>query len=208
MRNIKGWLAAAGILFVAAVLAAEPGPGGPGPGDDTGMMLAMGPGGDGPGGGMEAGGPGGGEGMRAHGGPGGMLASLNLSQAQKDKLKQLRRARRDKTQAAHNALEDAQEDLRDLMSQTDRSKGFEEKLRAKHAEVMKLDQQLRDDRFESLLEIRAVLTDEQLKKFVSLHAMPGGKGKRGPGGKGHDRDHGKAGDKDGAKDSGKDKGDE
>ena len=87
---------------------------------------------------------------------------LGLSEEQKSKLKSLRRARRDKMQASQNALQDAREDLRELMAKPDRSQSHTAKLRAKHEEIAKLDAEAAKQRFEGLLEMREVLTDAQL----------------------------------------------
>jgi Spy/CpxP family protein refolding chaperone len=107
--------------------------------------------------------------MGPHGGP---LARLNLTQDQREKLKLLRRARRGKLQEAQNALQDAREDLRDLLTSTDRGEAFNDKARAMNAKVQDLQKKLEEQRFESILEIRAILTDEQIKKFNEMG--PGG----------------------------------
>lgn len=102
------------------------------------------------------------------GGPEQILKKLDLSEVQKEKLKELRKARRDKSQARKNALHDAREDMKGLLAKVDRSKGHEDKLRAKHAEIAKLEAEQGDDRFESMLEVRNILNDAQLKKFIEL----------------------------------------
>lgn len=144
---------------------------------DAGMMLAAGPGGDAPelggGPGMGPGGPGMGPGgpEMGPGGPGmgpDLMEKLDLTQAQRDQLKTLRRARRPKMQAAENALQDAREDLMELMDADSVGKADEDKLRAKHAELQKLEAALADERFESMLEVRHVLTASQRKKLTAL----------------------------------------
>jgi len=163
-------LAIAGFLAMNSPLAAEPGFGPPEGGPDLAMMDEGGPG---PGmGGPGMGGPSGHEGGPGmHGGMGGperMLEQLELSDAQKAKLKELKRARRDKNQVLRNKAEDLREDLKDLMESTDRSKAQSDKIRAKHEELQKIQNELGKDRIESMLEIREILTDAQLKKFVEL----------------------------------------
>lgn len=169
----------AGLTVLASGLAAEPGfdP-------EEGPQMAMAEGG--PGEGMH-----GGPGMHGgKGGPGGgpmaILKQLDLSKEQKAKLKEMRRARRDKSQTRQNQLADLREDLHELLAVADRSKAHEDKLRAKHAEIQKLQQENQGNHFESMLEIRSVLTDAQLKKFIELHEQ-GGKGmkKMGKGRKMH-----------------------
>ena len=118
------------------------------------------------------------------GGPERLLKQLDLSADQKEQLKAMRRARRDKNDARRHKLEDAQEDLHDMLAKTDRSQGYADKLKAKHEELLLLQQEAGRDRFESILEIRAILTDAQLKKFLSLEEERGGKmmgGRRGRG---------------------------
>jgi protein CpxP len=169
---VLGLLTAWAAGFTAAAMADDFGMAPP---PDSGMMLAMDGAGDdggnsGPGGapgapGMEGdeGGPGHGPGMGGrHGGP---LAGLNLTQEQKDKLKALRRSRRDKIQAIQNSLQDAREDLHDLLRSDGKGDDFNAKARAQNEKVLDLAKKLGQERFESILEIRSILTPEQIKKF-------------------------------------------
>jgi Spy/CpxP family protein refolding chaperone len=147
--------------------------------DDGGTLLALGGGPDGPGGpgddqgpGMGPGGPGGPGGGGMPGG-GRLLKALDLSQDQKDQLKALRRAKRGKLQAAQNALQDAREDLRELMEKGDAS---DAQIMAKHAEQQKAQAALEELRFQSILDARAILTPAQRKKAAEL--MKQGMGRR------------------------------
>jgi protein CpxP len=180
---VLGLLAAWGVGFAATALA----------GDenlvyvsDNGATLAMdSPGDDGNSGtggaagapGMETdeGGPGHGPGVGAR--RGGPLAGLALTPEQRDKLRTLRRARRDKLQAIQNSLQDAREDLHDLLKGGGKGDDFNAKARAQDEKVLDLAKKLGQERFESILEIRGILTPEQLKKFDEMG--PGGKWRRG-----------------------------
>lgn len=122
-----------------------------------------------PPGGMAGGMPGGMPGFGGPEGPDRLFEDLDLTQAQLDKLKTLRRKRRAHTQELMNSLMDAMEDLKDLLDKPDRSAAFTDELRTKHAEVASLETKLSDDRFESILEIRGILDAKQMKKFAELH---------------------------------------
>ena len=185
---VIGLLAAWGAGFAATALA----------GDenlvyvsDNGAMLAADRQGDdgnsGPGGGpgapgMDAdeGGAGHGPGMGGH--HGGPLANLDLSPEQRGQLKTLRRARRDKLQAIQNSLQDAREDLHELLKGGGKGDDFNAKARAQDEKVLDLAKKLGQERFESILEIRGILTPAQLKKFDETG--PGGKWRRGMHGRG------------------------
>jgi len=179
---------------------------------DDSLLLAMGPGGPGDDGApppeSEEAGPGPDRGGMQAPPRGGFLAGLNLSADQKAKLKSLHRARRAKMLEAQDAVDDAREALKDYISSPKRGAEFEQQARALHAAVQDAERKLEDQRFESILEIRSILTDEQLKKFnLSLpkgpgrRGRPGGQGAGGPGGHGdedpdQDQDHGPGHDQD------------
>jgi Spy/CpxP family protein refolding chaperone len=110
------------------------------------------------------------------------LDSLDLSDAQKARLKDLRRARRDRIQKMENTLDDAREDFGDLLLGSGQGPEFEKKARAKHAEVAAAQQALETELFESILEIRGLLTPAQLKKFNKIHRSLAARGPFGPGG--------------------------
>jgi Spy/CpxP family protein refolding chaperone len=103
--------------------------------------------------------------------PGDPFADLDLTATQREKLKELHRRDRARMQEAENALEDAREDLREVLDTPGRGKAFEDKAKAAHAKVVKLQAELEEQRFENVLAIRSVLNDEQLKKF-SHHRPP------------------------------------
>jgi Spy/CpxP family protein refolding chaperone len=191
MNKMRWWLlglvTAWGIGFAATALADDLGMAPP---PDNGPMLAMdGPNDDG------SGGPGGapgapgmeGEDSAPEHGPGlrgGPMAGLNLTQAQRDQLKTLRRARRDKIQSIQNQLQDAREDLHDLLRGSAKGDDFNAKARAQNEKVLELAKKLGQERFESILEIRDILTPEQIKKFDEHRPGPWRRGMRGRQGQG------------------------
>ena len=161
-----------GQLRLGAPAFAPPGMGGPG---------MAGPGLGGPG--MVGPGP---------GGPDMMLDTLDLRAAQRARLRELRRARRDRLQKLENAFQDAREDFGELLAGPQQGAAFEKAARAKHAELAAAQQALDAELFDSILEVRGLLSPAQLKKFNErrpafppLGGMPGGtkgagKVKRGP----------------------------
>jgi Spy/CpxP family protein refolding chaperone len=109
-----------------------------------------------------------------HSGPQRMLKALDLTDEQKDKLKALRKARRDSTQKKRNSVMDLREDLKDMLAKPDRSKDHEQKLRQKSEELLTAIAEAGRERFESVMEIRAILDDAQLKKFKDAMEEGGG----------------------------------
>ncbi|HXB97194.1 MAG TPA: Spy/CpxP family protein refolding chaperone [bacterium] len=181
---LLGLFTAWGVGFAATALADGQGMAPP---PDPGRMLAMdGPADDGPANGpgapgVEAGDGGPGQGMGMDHRRGGPFARLNLTDDQKDKLKALRRSRRDKVQAIQNSLQDAREDLHDLLKSGGKGGDFNAKARAQNEKVLDLAKKLGQERFESVLEIREILTPAQLKKFDE--ERPGGPWRPGPRGR-------------------------
>jgi protein CpxP len=144
-----------------------------GPGDDGNSGAGGGPGA--PGMESEDGGPEHGPGMGGR--RGGPLAGLNLTADQRAQLRTLRRARREKLQAIQNSLQDAREDLHELLKGGGKGDDFNAKARAQNEKVLDLAKKLGQERFESILEIRGILTPEQLKKFDEMG--PAGRWRRG-----------------------------
>lgn len=114
-------------------------------------------------------------------GPGGggggmkrMLRQLDLTQEQKDKLKEMRgskkgemKALREKKRAMHKKVQEAMG-----------GDASEATLRSLHTEAQALERQMADLRFEQILAVRKVLTPEQRKKFSELHQDRRGHGER------------------------------
>ncbi|MGH2412632.1 MAG: Spy/CpxP family protein refolding chaperone, partial [Microcystaceae cyanobacterium] len=88
----------------------------------------------------------------------------NLSEDQKKQQVSIRQKYKDQISQKMQSLRTLQQELRTMMagetSATD--------IRAKHTEVAKLDQELSNLRFESMLEMREVLTPEQRSQFAQI----------------------------------------
>lgn len=160
---------------------------GMGAGHGKGKGMRMGPGGMGHGGmGMGMGGPGGpgmGRGMRH---PGMMFAMLDLSDTQKEKMRDIHeRAARTQIQARAD-MQIARMDMAKLMRADNPDQG------AINAQIDKMAQiraGMQKTRAAAMLEARAQLTPDQKKKMKEMHQngpmmMHGGMG-MGPGGMGH-----------------------
>lgn len=171
---------------------------GMGAGHGKGVGMRMGPGGMGHGG---MGGPGMGMRMRGPGGPGGpgmgrgmrhpamMFAMLDLSDAQKDKMRDIHeRAARTQIQARAD-MQIARMDMATLMRADNPDQG------AINAQIDKMAQiraGMQKTRAAAMLEARAQLTPEQKKKMKEMHGKgpmmmhggmgPGGMGRPGMGG--------------------------
>ena len=163
---------------------------GAGMGAGHGKGMRMGPGGMGHGG---MGGPG--MGMRGHGGPGMgrgmrhpamMFAMLDLSDAQKEKMRDLHeRAARTQIQVRAD-MQIARMDMRKLMRA---DKPDQAAINAQIDKMAQMRANMQKTRMATMLEARAQLTPAQLKKFQELNqggpmGMHPGMG-MGPGGMGH-----------------------
>ena len=145
------------------------GPGGPGCGENCGMghgggrgmgHMGMGPGG--------AGGPG-------H--MAGLFAGLDLSDAQREKLRDLHQRQARKGVQARADLELARMDLHELM-QADKPDGAA--INAQIDKLARLQSEQRKAQVATLLEARSLLTPEQQKQLRERHLRGPGMGPRGP----------------------------
>ena len=93
-----------------------------------------------------------------------VIDELNLSDAQKQKIKQIHQQYQGQISQSQESLRSAQQRLSQMMVGTDSSAA----IRTQHQEVIQLRQALDNLRFESMLEMRAVLTIEQRRQFAQL----------------------------------------
>ncbi len=137
---------------------------GPGMGAGHGKGMGMGPGmGRGMGRGMGMGGPGMGRGMRH---PGMMFAMLDLSDAQKARMRDIHeRAARTQIQARAD-MQIAQMDMRKLMRA---EKPDQAAINAQIDKMAQMRAGMQKTRVATMLEARAQLTPEQLKKMQAMH---------------------------------------
>lgn len=105
-----------------------------------------------------------GQGRRRRRRGGDIMEALNLTEAQKDQLQTIRSEYQPRISEQKETLSDAYETLRDMM--TDDASSSE--VRRQHQQVQALRQEMSDLRFESMLEMREVLTPEQREEFAEL----------------------------------------
>lgn len=92
----------------------------------------------------------------------GWLENLNLSQEQIQKIQAIRSRYRNDLSKQRQTMQQAQKEMRELLA----SDASADQVREKYRQVRTLKQQHADNRFNSLLEIREVLTLEQRRQFV------------------------------------------
>jgi Spy/CpxP family protein refolding chaperone len=92
----------------------------------------------------------------------GWLRDLNLSQQQMQQIQQIRTRYKDQLQSDRDTLRQEQQKLRDLMA----GNANDTEIKTQHQKVRDLRIKLADAQFNSMLEMRNVLTVEQRQKFV------------------------------------------
>lgn len=92
------------------------------------------------------------------------LEQLNLSEDQKRQLKDIQQKYKQQMSQYRDSLKSARKELQDMMV----GNSSKEAIRAKHNEVAKLRQTIADMSFESMLEMREVMTPEQRQQFARL----------------------------------------
>ena len=131
----------------------------------------------GPGGGEGGFDEGGRRGRRGKDGPG-WLRDLNLTEDQQTQLRAIKEKYQPQMEAKRSEGKAAREQMRQLMADPNTT---DDQLRSQHQKMQQLRQSGGDLKFESLLEMRAVLTPEQRQQMVQR--MSERRGRRGgPGG--------------------------
>ncbi|MGK7903196.1 MAG: Spy/CpxP family protein refolding chaperone [Hormoscilla sp.] len=97
-----------------------------------------------------------------HRGPQMLMEQLNLSQAQMQDLEEIKQKYQEQFERQRQQLHEAQQELSELMAGT----ASTSQIRNKYRQVSQLRQQMGDLHFESLLEMREVLTPEQRRQFA------------------------------------------
>jgi periplasmic protein CpxP/Spy len=98
------------------------------------------------------------------GGVGKLVKELNLTPTQIQRLQKLRAASRSKTKERRQALRVAKYELAQLIQ----GNASTDEIRQKRQQVQALQKDLADDRFESTLAIREILTPEQRMKLYQI----------------------------------------
>lgn len=93
-----------------------------------------------------------------------IFEKLNLTADQKQKMQEIRNQFTGRIAQQRQAIRQAQQELMTLMS----GKASPEQLREKHRQVSTLRQQMADLQFESMLQMREVLTPEQRSQLTKL----------------------------------------
>ena len=103
----------------------------------------------------------------------GVMKELNLTQEQRQKMRELRQQHR----AGMKGLRSQMRQARESMKKAFQENSSEGQLRTLHNKLMDLQKSVATKRFENLLEVRKILTPEQRKKF----RMPGSRTSGPPG---------------------------
>ncbi len=92
------------------------------------------------------------------------IEELGLSEEQQNQMREIRQKYRSKLSPVREKMKSTREELRNLMAGT----ATESAIRAKHREYLELQQEISKLRFESMLEMRQIMTAEQRQKFTEL----------------------------------------
>ena len=92
----------------------------------------------------------------------GLIQELNLTSDQAQKMQAVRKQYKDKIAQTSQRLRQAQQELQTLMAST----AAANQVRDKHRQIVALQQQLGELRFESTLALRELLTPDQRIKYV------------------------------------------
>lgn len=93
-----------------------------------------------------------------------IMQQLNLTPEQSEQIKAIKEQSKTQTQALMQQMQTSREEMRSLLA----SDSSPEQLREQHQAVQNLHQELSTNRFETMLEMREVLTPEQRTQMVEL----------------------------------------
>ena len=93
-----------------------------------------------------------------------LLEKLNLSTAQQEEIQQIQQTYQPKMGEIRVNLRSEREKLAEMISDNESSSS----LRSQHQKIIALDQQVHNLRFESMLEMLAILTPEQRQEFATM----------------------------------------
>ncbi|MFW6264064.1 MAG: Spy/CpxP family protein refolding chaperone [Cyanobacteriota bacterium] len=97
-------------------------------------------------------------------GPGGIFQQINLSEAQQQELQSIQESYRPRMQQVQQQLRQEQQGLNQMISGT----ASESELRRQYQQVASLRNQLGELRFQSILEMRGVMSAEQRQELNEL----------------------------------------
>lgn len=113
-------------------------------------------------------------GKRGKFGQGRVLEELNLSEQQQQQLEAIKQKYQGQFQPLRENMRTLRQELQTMMTGT----ASNNQIRAKHQQLAASRQQMENLRFESMLEMREVLTPEQRSKFGQLMEQYRGKGRQ------------------------------
>jgi periplasmic protein CpxP/Spy len=105
-----------------------------------------------------------------------MFEQLNLSADQETQIKSIMEQAKTSNQGLREQVKTAREQLKTVMASSDAS---DDAIRQAHQQVQTLGQQVGEQRFETMLKIRSVLTPAQRTKFAELRKQGRGHHKGG-----------------------------
>jgi periplasmic protein CpxP/Spy len=100
-----------------------------------------------------------------------MFEQLNLSADQQAQIKSIMEQTKTSNQGLRQQVKTVREQLKTVMGSSDAS---DDAIRQAHQQVQTLGQQMGEQRFETMLKIRSVLTPAQRTKFAELRKQGGG----------------------------------
>ncbi|NEP01642.1 MAG: Spy/CpxP family protein refolding chaperone [Symploca sp. SIO2E9] len=105
------------------------------------------------------------------------LQELDLSAEQSERIKAIRQQSRQEMESRYQEMQEAREQMQSLMA----GNATREQLRQQHQQLQNIRQELGNQRFETMLDIREVLTPQQRAQMAELAQQHRGHwGRRGP----------------------------
>ncbi|MEB3281794.1 MAG: Spy/CpxP family protein refolding chaperone [Lyngbya sp.] len=108
-----------------------------------------------------------------------MFEQLNLSAEQQQQIDSIKEQRKASSEGLREQMRAAMEEMRSLQA----SNASADQLRQQHQKIQQLHQQMGNERFEIMLEIREVLTPEQRAQLAELKPERNGQERGGRGGR-------------------------
>lgn len=102
----------------------------------------------------------------------GIVEALNLTKDQQEQIQNIRQSYRSQIQPKQQTIQTVRQELNDLFA----GSASAEQLRNKQQELGQLRQEVNRLNFESMLEVREILTSEQRQKFHDFMEQQGGDG--------------------------------
>ena len=96
-----------------------------------------------------------------------VLQQLDLTPEQLQQIEDIQEQSKNQAQALHQQMQTQREEMRSLLA----SDATPEQLQQQHQQTQDLHQQLGDNRFETMLQVREVLTSEQRTQMAELMAQ-------------------------------------